>query len=1453
MSAKFFSASSDIKTSILNCPLTLTPETPAIEAVRLMSQVRDTCHLITTEVTSDVNLLNHAEKASCVLVVENKKLVGIFTERDIVRSTAMGLDLVQVTLAEVMCQNPVTLRKSDFTNIFVVLNLFRQHKIRHLAIVDDQDHLIGLVTPTTVRQLLQAADLLKIRTIGEAMTSEVIQSPPTTSVLELAQLMAEHSVSCVVITESDSQPIGIVTERDIVQMRALELDILDIQAHIVMSAPLFYMRSQQSLWDAHQQMQQRRIRRLVVVGDRDELLGIITQTSVLYSLDPLEMYEAVNFLQKKVYQLESQKVEILQKQKIELETQVQQRTLKLIEQANADKLLANLSQKIRKSLDIESILQSAVSEIRGYLQTDRVVIYQFEPKWTGRIVAESLAPEKTSLLGRVINDPCFGTNWVETYTNGRVRKIEDIHASGLTDCHIELLEKAEIYANLIVPIVYNEQLWGLLCAHQCSQPRYWETLEVELLEKLATQIAIAIQQSQLYQQAQQELLERQRMEEALRNIALGVSTQTGEVFFHSLVRYLSKALAVDYAIVARLVNSKTDYMETVAVWANGQIVENFECSIQHNPCYNTIRYSNQSVCIYPSQVQREFPLDPKLSDMQAEGYMGMTIYDSTGQAIGILAVLSRHPLHDIEFMSEILKIFSMQVASELQRTQAEVALKKLNEELEIRIVERTAELEKINEDLLLEIQERQRVEEILQKQLTAIEATIDGIAILKDEKYTFLNKSHVQLFGYNNAKELIGKNWREMYPPEEIKRLEREVLPILIQAGHWQGEAIARRRDGSTFHEQVSLTLTKDGELICVCRDITETKQAELQLQKLLLELSDFKYALDQCAIVAITDSQGKITYANDKFCEISQYSRAELIGSTHKIINSGYHSLEYFQKIWSTIIKGQVWSGEIKNRAKNGTYYWVDTTIVPFLDESGKPWQYLAIRNNITNRRQTQSDLQESEQKFRQLAENLNQVFWMTDPETSTMIYISPAYEEIWGRSCQSLYENPKSFIDAIYADDRQQFLIAIQNKKQGFDIEYRIIRPDGSMRWIRDQAFPLTNKTGEVYRVIGIAEDITKNKEAAVALEESQNFLRQVIDTNPNLIFVIDLQGRFVLANQALADIYGTTVTELIGKTNADLNPNADEMVYLNSINQEVRTTLQSHIIPEIKIITATGETRYFQTIQSPLIAADGKAYQMLGVLTDITERKQAEQEISKALEREKELGELKSRFVSMTSHEFRTPLTVIASSAGILKDFGHKLDDKKKRGHLECIQTYVKHTTQLLDDILLINKAETGNLAFNPVLLDLIPFCQKLTEEIQLSTPNHTIVFSSHSQGNASGNFDKKLLRQILINLLSNAIKYSPHNAIVKFEFNIAASNAIFSVQDQGIGIPETDQVKLFESFHRARNVGNIPGTGLGLSIVAKCIDLHKGSIAVNSQVGMGTTFIVTIPLQSATFVQ
>ncbi|MEY3868990.1 MAG: hypothetical protein RLZZ338_2881, partial [Cyanobacteriota bacterium] len=258
-----------------------------------------------------------------------------------------------------------------------------------------------------------------------------------------------------------------------------------------------------------------------------------------------------------------------------------------------------------------------------------------------------------------------------------------------------------------------------------------------------------------------------------------------------------------------------------------------------------------------------------------------------------------------------------------------------------------------------DISDRKDSEELLQRQFAAVEAAIDGIAILKDYQYTFLNKAHLNMFGYERAEEVMGKTWKIFYSPEEIDYFDQNVVPLLMEEKKWQGETIATRKDGSKFAQEVSLTMTDTGDLICVSRDITERKKTEEKLKQLVKELSDFKYALDQSSIVAITNPQGFITYVNENFCKISGYSPEELIGNNHSLVNSDYHSGEFFGNFWSTITRGKVWRGEMKNKAKDGTYYWVDSTIVPFLNEKGIPIQYLAIRRDITDAKRAEEELQ--------------------------------------------------------------------------------------------------------------------------------------------------------------------------------------------------------------------------------------------------------------------------------------------------------------------------------------------------------------------------------------------------------------------------------------------------------------------------------------------------------------
>jgi signal transduction histidine kinase len=248
------------------------------------------------------------------------------------------------------------------------------------------------------------------------------------------------------------------------------------------------------------------------------------------------------------------------------------------------------------------------------------------------------------------------------------------------------------------------------------------------------------------------------------------------------------------------------------------------------------------------------------------------------------------------------------------------------------------------------------------------------------------------------------------------------------------------------------------------------------------------------------------------------------------------------------------------------------------------------------------------------------------------------------------------------------------------------------------------------------------------------------------------------------------------------------------------------------------------------------------------DISDRKRVEAEMIKALEHERELRELKNGFVSMASHELRTPLTSIFSSTELLENYGHKWPEDKKLKHYHRIEAAVIRMTALLDDVLLFSKAEAGKLEFNPTPLILKNFCSDLVEEIQLGIgKNHRITFI-YSGPCSNACMDEKILLHILTNLLTNAIKYSPNETAVFFSCSCKDGEVTFEIKDEGIGIPPEDQQRLFESFHRAKNVGNIPGTGLGLAIVQKSVELHTGKITFTSEVGVGTTFRVTLPLKS-----
>ena len=260
----------------------------------------------------------------------------------------------------------------------------------------------------------------------------------------------------------------------------------------------------------------------------------------------------------------------------------------------------------------------------------------------------------------------------------------------------------------------------------------------------------------------------------------------------------------------------------------------------------------------------------------------------------------------------------------------------------------------------------------------------------------------------------------------------------------------------------------------------------------------------------------------------------------------------------------------------------------------------------------------------------------------------------------------------------------------------------------------------------------------------------------------------------------------------------------------------------------------------------ADDGSALRMAGTNVDITQRKRAEVELLAALQREKELSEMKSKFVSIASHELRTPLATILSSAELLEHYSDGLSAEDKLKMLHGIQSAVKRMSAMIEDVLIIGKAEAGALQFQPGPVDLRDLCQKVVEELRPGVAKQHAIQFTQQFARDSLSLDEKLLRHILTNLLSNAVKYSPPGSTVSLLLAEREGQALIEVADQGIGIPVEDQARLFESFHRASNVGSRQGTGLGLVIVKKAVELHGGTISIDSKVDAGTRISVHLPL-------
>ncbi len=560
------------------------------------------------------------------------------------------------------------------------------------------------------------------------------------------------------------------------------------------------------------------------------------------------------------------------------------------------------------------------------------------------------------------------------------------------------------------------------------------------------------------------------------------------------------------------------------------------------------------------------------------------------------------------------------------------------------------------------------------------------------------------------------------------------------------------------------------------------------------------------------------------------------------------------YQAIWRDILAGIAPpSLEVRRRKKDGSPIDIVFSAAPLTDSEEHISGLVAVVADITEQKRTSEQVR----LLQSVVVNTNDAVIITEAEPidfpgPRILYVNQAFTTMTGYSLEEvlgqtprLLQGPKTDRGAL---DRIRSALS---RWESFTVEIINYRKDGSEFWVEFSVVPVGDKQGHYTHWISVQRDITERRRTEAALRQSEERFRLLIENALDIITILAPDGTIQYENPSVEKVLGYSPQDLIGKNFfAYIHPDDLANIY-PILNQALSNSEETHPI-EFRRRHQDGQWRTFealpkalsfsQTAQS-LVDSDSSPTIVMNS-RDITERKRLD-EVRLALEREKELSALKTRLFSMVSHEFRTPLSTVLAAAQLLETSPRAWENPEKRQrNLRRIQDSVKNMVQLLDDILTINRAETGKLEFNPEWLDLEKFGRNFLEEMQLSAGiQHTLTFVCRGE-NTVVYADQKLLRSIFANIISNAIKYSPTGGQIQCSLTFEVQSVQIQIRDRGLGIPAEEQKQLFEPFYRGKNVRYIEGTGLGLVVVQKCVDLHGGSIEIVSEAGRGTTVTVRL---------
>ncbi|MBV8640117.1 MAG: PAS domain S-box protein, partial [Verrucomicrobia bacterium] len=608
---------------------------------------------------------------------------------------------------------------------------------------------------------------------------------------------------------------------------------------------------------------------------------------------------------------------------------------------------------------------------------------------------------------------------------------------------------------------------------------------------------------------------------------------------------------------------------------------------------------------------------------------------------------------------------------------------------------------------------------------------------------------------------------------------------------------------------------------------------------------------------IALSTSDGRFIAANPALEKILGYPEEEL-----RKLNILDVTLEEdraaTQSRLAEVTKGErrVYHIEKRFLRKDGTVIWANVSTVFIPSTASAPGFFAGVFIDITERKQAESEIRRlnallekrvaertvelarSEEKFRALFEGTSQAVLLYDE--NGILEANPSWLELLGYSSLDdvVGKRPVELSAPIQPGGERAEVLAAKHLGDALAygstrFEWTVLRRDGTE--VPMEVFLTRIQLGGRRLLQAFCNDITVRKQAEAELRESEARLREseerfrtAFRANPVQLSIMRLSDKkFIEVNDALMRWLGLDRERILGHDSVELG------MWMNLEDRAKFWSDLEHSNGSVREVEVQARSQR-GTIHTLLLSAEiieiNREPHLLIFALDITQRKQAEAELLKTLAREKELGQLRSKFVSMVSHEFRTPLGIIQSSAEILEDYLEQLQPTEREDHLQSIRNNTRRMAGIMEEVLLVGSFDAGKMEFKPAPLDLPSFVQGLVDEV-LSTTNRRCPIELMLVKMPDGiELDERLLRHIFTNLLTNAVKYSDPGRAVQFEIKRAGPEIVCTVRDQGIGIPDADREWLFNAFHRGHNVDDRPGTGLGLVIVKRCVDLHGGRISV-----------------------